>query len=119
MTDTLDAPAKLLSLDEDLLVSPKRFFNRELSWLEFNKRVLEEAQNPRHPVLERLRFLSISAANLDEFYMVRVAGLRGQQREGIAMISDDGQSLSEQLRRIGIEVSSLADDQQGVWAKLR
>src|SRR5215216_4064229 len=108
MADTLDAPAKLLSLDEDLLVSPKRFFNRELSWLEFNKRVLEEAQNPRHPVLERLRFLSISAANLDEFYMVRVAGLKGQQRLGIAMVSDDGQSLTQQLAHISDAVSSLA-----------
>jgi polyphosphate kinase len=99
--------------------SDQRYFNRELSWLKFNWRVLEEAQNPQHPLLERLRFLSISGANLDEFFMVRVAGLRGQQLQSIEELSIDGLTPSQQLAAIDIAADELMAAQQALWQNLQ
>ena len=101
------------------ITGPKRFFNRELSWIAFNWRVLEEASNPAVPLLERLRFLSISATNLDEFYSVRVAGLRALERNGNATLSEDGRSPREQLLLINEDARRLLQTQQNVYNKLK
>ncbi|MEQ1754107.1 MAG: RNA degradosome polyphosphate kinase [Micropepsaceae bacterium] len=98
--------------------SPERLINRELSWLAFNTRVLDEAKNERHPLLERLRFLSISSANLDEFYMVRVAGLKGMVKAHIGTVSDDGRRPQQQLDAIDQTASELMSEQQRVWLSL-
>jgi polyphosphate kinase len=109
-------PVKIEGLDPK---SPARFFNRELSWLAFNWRVLEEALNAAVPLLERVRFLSISATNLDEFYTVRVAGLRELQRAGVIRTAADGLTPEEQLVLIDADARALMLRQQEVWTALK
>src|SRR5580692_4168468 len=119
--EVLDRPAAASQPDQAMIPpdSPDRFINRELSWLDFNHRVVEEAENPRHPLLERVRFVSISASNLDEFYSVRVAGLMGQAKAGVTVPSPDGRSPAQQLIEIKQRTERLLAEQQLAWRGLR
>ena len=119
MTEPAPKPeAVVIDMDSDAPLGGALYINRELSWLAFNQRVIEEAENPRHPLLERLRFLSISANNLDEFYTVRVAGLKGQVSEGVRVLSQDGHTPAEQLDAVNRVASQLMAKQQVIWSKL-
>lgn len=118
MLNELDGREKAGAIDPMVVDSGARYFNRELSWLAFNQRVLEESVNPAHPLLERLRFLSISGSNLDEFFMVRVAGLKGQQLQHIEERSVDGMTPTQQLEAIARDADALMAAQQAQWARL-
>ena len=113
--------ARLADPDDDAFESApgERYFNRELSWLAFNRRVLEEACNGAHPLLERLRFLSISGSNLDEFFMVRVAGLKGQQLQDVDRRTTDGLTVAQQIAAVVDAADALMASQQRVWSDLR
>jgi polyphosphate kinase len=115
---TAPAPVPAVAASEPI-AQESRYFNRELSWLAFNRRVLEEACNSKHPLLERIRFLSISASNLDEFFMVRVAGLKAHQALGVEELSDDGLTVAQQLAAVSLEADRLVTSQHEVWASLQ
>lgn len=117
--DPANGPAESAEETEDLATLPSRFFNRELSWLAFNERVLAEACNPNYPLLERLRFLSISGSNIDEFLMVRVAGFHAQVRRQIEEISIDGLTPSQAIALTHEKVLELEQIQQDTWASLK
>jgi polyphosphate kinase len=119
VTDITFKPGNSEITNQGISKKPERFFNRELSWLQFNSRVLAESGNEKQPLLERVRFLSISASNLDEFYEVRVAGLLGQVLAGVETPSQDGLTPSEQLQRIAEYVDDLSARQQELWVELR
>ena len=104
--------------DAAAMAAPELFFNRELSWLTFNERVLAEAGNTHYPLLERLRFLSISGSNLDEFMMVRAAGIAGQVRSGIEEISNDGKTPTQQLAMVRDAAAGLIDAQHDALVKI-
>src|SRR5437763_11807903 len=114
-----DEPADISQAPASAPAVEARFFNRELSWLEFNRRVLDEASNASHPLLERLRFLSIAANNIDEFFMVRVAGLKAHQAMGVEELSPDGMTDAQQLSAITAEADRLVTSQHEIWAALQ
>jgi polyphosphate kinase len=115
---TMDGDTQTRDRTQTAEPAESRYINRELSWLAFNEHVIEECANMRHPLLERLRFLSISASNLDEFYMVRVAGLKGQVAEGVTTPSDDGMSPAQALAAINRRAGQLMAVQEKVWMAL-
>lgn len=115
----LKAEARETAPAPEVPQGPARFYNRELSWLQFNRRVLEEARNTQHPVLERLRFLSISASNLDEFYMVRAAGIYGQIAAGVTTLTQDGLTPKQQLAEINRFAAKLVADKQACWNEIK
>ena len=115
----IDGPRPDAITETALLPPSQRYINRELSWLAFNERVLEEASNPAHPLLERVRFLSISDSNLDEFYMVRVAALKELAAGGVPVKSEDGLTPEQQLAAIAEVAAGLVQRQQRCWADLQ